>query len=114
MVGEVILSSLRLKTSAPHRAEVVQALRSLMRSARAEKGFVAGRLSGDLDDAEAVTYEERWLTERDFEDQINSPRFTRLLALMETASEKPTLEFHFISETRGLDYVAAVRGEQGS
>ncbi len=114
MVGEVVLSNLRLKTSAAHRAEVIQALRALMRSARAEKGFIAGRLSCDLDDAETVNYEERWLAVRDLEDQINSPRFTRLLALMETASEKPTLEFHFVSESRGLDYVAAVRGEQAN
>jgi len=32
--------------------------------------------------------------------------------LMETATEPPLLEFRFISETRGLEYVAAVRGEK--
>ena len=29
---------------------------------------------------------------------------------METAAEAPTLEIRFITEVRGLDYVAEVRG----
>ena len=83
----------------------------LMRAARAEKGFVSGWLDLDPEDANSVRYEERWQTREDFEDQLRSPRFTRFLALMESASEQPALEFHFVSETQGLEYVAAVRGE---
>lgn len=81
-----------------------------MRTARAEKGFLNCRLFVDVDDKDMVRYEERWQTRQDFEDQMRSARFTRLLALMESASERPTLEFHVVSETRSLDYVAAVRG----
>lgn len=90
---------------------MVQALRVLMRAARAEKGFMAGWLDLESDDANGIHYEERWQTREDFEEQLHSSRFTRLLDLMESASERPSLEFHFVSETRGLEYVAAVRGE---
>jgi hypothetical protein len=35
----------------------------------------------------------------------SGPRVTtQLLALMESASETPTLEFHFVSDTRGLGF----------
>ena len=90
---------------------MVQALRVVMRAARAEKGFMAGWLDFEPDEANSVHYEERWQTREDFEDQLRSSRFTRLLAVMESASEQPSLEFHFVSETRGLEYVAAVRGD---
>jgi len=97
--------------SAPLRiAEMVQALRMLLRAVRAEKGFIAGRLCLEVDDANTILYEERWQTRKDFEDQLRSSRYTRLLALMESAAEQPSLEFHFVSETRGLEYVAAIRG----
>jgi len=90
---------------------MVQALRVLTRGARAEKGFVTSRLCLEADDANTIHYEERWQTREDFEDQLRSSRYTRLLALMESAAKQPSLEFHFISETRGLEYLAAVRGE---
>ncbi len=90
---------------------MLQALRLLMRAARAEKGFVTGQLLADADDDLEICYEERWRSRDDFEDQVRSGRYTRLLALMESAQEEPSLEFHFVSESRGLEYVAAVRGE---
>lgn len=105
------MTILRMKSAPPRIAEMVQALRVVMRAARAEKGFIGGSLDLEPDDANAIHYEERWQTREDFEDQLRSSRFTRLLALMESASEEPLLEFHFVSETRGLEYVAAVRGE---
>jgi len=88
---------------------MVQAVRSVMRPARAEKGFIACELSLDANDAHSLRYEERWQTRQDFETQVRSPRYTRLLTLMESASEQPSLELHFVSETRSLDYIAEVR-----
>ncbi len=107
----MVLTVLRL-TSAPSRAaELVQGLRALMRAARAEKGLLDCHLYFDADDANTVRYEEWWQSREDFEEQVCSTHYTRLLALMESALERPSLEFHFIAETRGLEYIAAVRGE---
>ena len=103
---------LQLRSVPQRTPEVIQALRSLMRSARAEKGLIACRLYLDADDSQSLCYEERWQTSRYLEQQVRSPRYTRLLALMESASEQPSLEFHFVSETRGLDYVASIRGTE--
>jgi quinol monooxygenase YgiN len=100
-----------MKTAPLRTAEMVQALRVVLRAARAEKGFIDGGLSLEADAPDTIRYEERWQAEEDFEDQLRSPRYARLLALMESALEHPGLEFHFISQTRGLEYVAAVRGE---
>ena len=103
-----------MKSSAGRTAELIQALRALMRPARAEKGFLDCQISLEIDDANAIRYEERWESTKDLDNQIRSPRYTQLLALMESASERPTLEFHFVSSTRGLGYVAAVRGKSVS
>jgi quinol monooxygenase YgiN len=110
----VVLAILRIKSFGQRSAEVIQALRLLMRSARAEKGFIGANLQLDTDDVNLISYEERWQTREDFEEQARTPRYARLLALMESAAEQPSLEFHFVSETRDLDYVASVRGEKAS
>lgn len=100
-----------MKSPASRTAELVQALRSVMRPARAEKGFINCQLYFDAENRSTICYEERWTTREDFAEQVRSPRFTRLLDLMEFAKEQPSLEFHFVSETRGLEYVAEVRDE---
>ena len=101
-----------MKSSAPHTTEVIAALRSLMRRARAEKGFINSQIAVDVDDPTAIQYEERWQSGADLENQIRSLRYTQLISLMEFASEPPLLEFHFVSETRSLDYIAAVRDKR--
>jgi len=101
-----------MKTTPRKTVELVAALRSLNRRVLAERGLVSSASYLLADDASTVCYEERWESRQDLEDQIRSPRYKHLLALMETATEPPLLEFRFISETRGLEYVAAVRGEK--
>jgi quinol monooxygenase YgiN len=108
----MVQTFLRIKTTPRKTAELVAALRSLSRPARAEKGLISCTSYLLADDANTVCYEERWESREDLEEQIRSPRYKHLLALMESATEQPLLEFRFISETRGLEYVAAVRGEE--
>lgn len=105
----VFQTFLRMKSPPPKTADLLKAMHSLMRPARAEKGFVLCRLYLDADDANIVSYEERWQTRADLETQLRSDRFTRLLTLMESASERPSLEFNCLSDTQGLEFVEAVR-----
>ena len=46
--------------------------------------------------------------------RVRSERFTRLLEVLESAPEAPpAVQFDFVTETRGLDYVAEVRDIDG-
>jgi quinol monooxygenase YgiN len=101
-----------MKSSPLRAGELVRAFRLLIRQARAEKGFITCRLSLEADNPDTICYEERWETQEDFEEQARSPRYFQLLNLMESATQSPSLEFHFVSETRGLDYLASLRGKQ--
>jgi len=101
-----------MKSSPPHAGELIRAFRLLIRQAGAEKGFITCRLSLEAENANTLCYEERWETQKDFEKQARSPRYFQILALMESATEPPSLEFHFVSETRGLEYLEALRGKE--
>ncbi len=105
---------MRIRTEPRKAADLVSALRALIRSARTEKGLIRCASYLEVDKADTVCYEEQWQSREDLEEQIRSPRYTQLLALMECATEQPLLEFRFVSETRGLEYVGAVRGEEYS
>ncbi len=105
---------MKIKTAPLRTADLVKALRSLARPAQAEKGLVAWALYLDANDANTVCFEEVWESREDLEKQLVSTRYTHLLGLMESAEEQPTLEFRFITEVRGLEYVAEVRGDGGN
>ena len=92
-------------------AELVQALKSLMVSARAGSGLMYSRLYQQVGDDTSLCYVEKWQTKEDFESQVRSIRYTQLLALMEMAVEHPSLEFHTVSQIQGLDYLEAIRSK---
>ena len=56
-----------------------------------------------------MRYEEVWATEEAIRLRVQSEGFTRLLELLESAPEPPSLRFDFVTDTRGLDYVEEVR-----
>jgi quinol monooxygenase YgiN len=104
---------LQLKlTSPPGRVQqTIQALRSVMLPARLEQGMANVHLSSEVGDGNVLFYVEEWADVESLIKHIRLPRFAWMLALMETAAEAPTLEFRFVSQVRGLDYVAEVRGD---
>jgi len=105
----VIQTVLKIKVSPNRMNDLVQALKSLTVSARAEHGLIGCTLYQEVGDETALRFIEDWQTEDDLENQIRSNRYTQLLALMETAAELPSLEFRTVAQTRGLDYLQAVR-----
>jgi quinol monooxygenase YgiN len=100
---------LHIKAQPVHVAEMVTALRSILLSARSERGFVSSHIYQKVDKPETLYYVEEWASPEQMEEQIISRRFGRLLAVMETAPRKPVLEVRSMSETRGLDYISTIR-----
>jgi len=91
------------------RAELIQALRSLMLPLQAAPGFISCRLCQEADDANTLCYAEEWHTAEDLDLQIRSIHYTRLLAIMEGAAEPPELRLNWVTEVKGLEYLEAVR-----
>lgn len=82
-----------------------------MRPAMIERGCLRCDLSIDTESRHTLIYSEEWASEESLTRQILSDRFVRVLMLMETASRPPELDFAFVSETRGLEFVEAVLRE---
>jgi quinol monooxygenase YgiN len=89
--------------------DLVEALRFLMSGTRLESGCRGCSVWVDPDST--VHYVEEWDTEADMRQRVRSPRFTTLLGVIESAHEPPRVQFDFVTTTRGLDYVAQVRGD---
>jgi quinol monooxygenase YgiN len=105
----VLQLSIRL-TAAPNKAhELVQALHALMPRPGVGRGCTEAHIAADFERGNTFWYGEDWAEAAALEAHLRSDRFSQLLALLETAAEPPLVEFRVITDTRGLDYVAAVR-----
>lgn len=88
------------------------ALQSLMVATRAEPGCLGCFLSTELAGRSGFTYMEEWKSEQDLVSQLQSVRFTKLAHLLESASERPRIEFSLPGGTRGIEYADEVRRRQ--
>ncbi len=100
---------LRLTAPPGRLQQTLHALQSVMLPVRLERGEACAHLCSEHKNV--VCYFEEWPDIDQLNEQVRSPRFRQILALMETAAEEPRLEFRFVSDVRGLDYVAEVRGD---
>ena len=89
--------------------DVVHALRLLASPTRVEPGCLGCRVWTEDSDECTVRYVEEWASEDAMRVRVSSERFTRLLEVLEAAPSPPSVQFDFVSETRGLDYIAEVR-----
>ena len=102
-------------TAVPGQTDVLlQALRSVMRSVQVDAACADAHVLADVDDRSVLWYWEDWSRLEAFERHLRSERFARLLAVIETSSTLPLLECRIVTERRGLDYFASVRGVEVS
>jgi quinol monooxygenase YgiN len=88
---------------------LIHALRFLASAIRLEPGCLGCGVWIDDADESTVRYVEEWTTEEAMRQRVRSSPFTRLLEVMESAPQAPSVQFDFVMQTRGLDYVAEVR-----
>jgi quinol monooxygenase YgiN len=78
-----------------------------MRGAQRARGCRFTQICRQANNASTIEYVEEWDDDGELWAQFGTARFVRLLALLETAIERPVVEFRVISETHGLEYIAA-------
>ena len=102
----------RLHAPACQARAIEDALRTLMRATRLEPGCTECQVWTIVEEADGpseVHYEERWASERAIENRVRSEAFTKLLEVLEAASDVPRVQFDFVSRHQGLEYVENVR-----
>jgi quinol monooxygenase YgiN len=101
--------SIELRAASARSAqELLEAFRFLAVGARLEAGCLG--CSEWLERDAVVHYVEEWASEPDIRRRVQSDRFTSVLAVLESALEAQ-VQFDFVTASRGLEYIAEVRGD---
>jgi quinol monooxygenase YgiN len=101
--------SLRMMARPNRSLEAIEALRSIRVASQMDRGFIEGRIYREIDNPDALCFEQDWSSEPELKSHIRSSCFTDLLMLMETSPEAPTLKIHSVTSVLGMDYIERVR-----
>jgi len=108
----MIIESLGLVARQENRREVQAALSFLLGPTRVESGCVSCQLYQDVSNPNGFHFECLWKTEEDCARHLRSELYKQLLILMELGAEAPSVQFHTVSETQGLEFVYATRQQE--
>jgi quinol monooxygenase YgiN len=105
----MIIESVGVVGSSRKHEELGRGLRSLLGPMRVEAGCIDCRLFQDSMNPGAFRLEACWRTQDDLARHVRSDVYKKLLFLIEMGAEAPTIEFHEVSQTRGMDFIESVR-----
>ena len=111
----MVIAVLEMTLPRGNEVATIGALRAFWDSTCARPGCTGGGVFQEAGGPATALYIEMWEEDAQLEAHVRSREYHRLLAIMETAAERPALRFNFVSETRGLAWVEQLRlGSTGS
>jgi len=108
-VSNLVIESLRIVVRAAKREELRRALAAWIGPTQVESGCMNCRILQEDNEPRSFRYEAQWKTQDDLMRHLRSEHYKRLLVLMDLGEEPPVVEFHTVTETKGLDLIQRAR-----
>ncbi len=108
----MVISAIRIFPPRDQRRHLLAVLRSVQGPTQAQPRCQECQIYEEDGYDEAVLFLERWDSETDMERHIRSDLYQRILAAMEISRMPPEIAFHYISQTKGIELIQALRNEQ--
>jgi len=105
----MIFSVLKIKPLPGKKQVVIDILRSVIGATRLKSGCMDSAVYTDQGEAQTILYLEQWQSRELLDRHIRSELYFRVLSAMELASEAPEIYFHEVSDTKGFEYIQALR-----
>ena len=107
----MVVSTLRFFPSRNERRDVLRILRSVQGPVEAQPHNQCSRVYEEDGFEGAILYVERWDSEPEFERHVRSSLYRRILEALDFSHKPPEVLFDFVTATKGIDLIKALRGE---
>lgn len=105
----MIQINLNILVSNEKREDVLSIFRSVLEPTKVEPGCMSCFLCQDLLDEHRLRFTTEWRIREALDSYLRSVLYRSVLVAVDLAAEAPEINIHTISETHGLEYIAAVR-----
>ncbi len=109
LTQDMIISFLKLKPIPDKHQAVLDILGYVKERLQMKRGCLESSIFQECDSDPMILYLEAWQSKMDMDRHIESDVYLRLLNAMDLCRERPDISFHEVSETKGMDWIAALR-----
>lgn len=109
----MVISTLRIAPPRKRHLDVLEILRSVVGPSEVQPGCLGCHLYEEEGPDHATVLSAQWSTEAALQDHIRSEIYRRILAASELSDRPPEFRFHWVSETRELEWVHQLRRSPG-
>jgi len=106
----MIISTVKIAASPENRKEILEILFSVKGPSEGATGCISCFIYQDLENEQAITYEEVWQSKKDLDTHLRSDLYRNILAAMDMSSKPPEVRFNTVSTTEGMELVKEARG----
>jgi len=105
----VIIESIRIAVTPTKYEQLRRALVAWAGPTSVESGCLSCRILQESNEPQALCYQAQWKSQDDLVRHIRTEHYKRLLSLMDLGHEPPSIEFHTVADTKGLELIERTR-----
>jgi quinol monooxygenase YgiN len=105
----MVHAALRMVIHPDKRWDALEVLTSMIERIRDKPGCISCRVYQDVQQDEALLFEEMWSTEEDLMLHLRSEEYRNVLLVVEMSKEPPEIGFHSISGSTGIETIKKAR-----
>jgi len=105
----MVIAALSLTLEGRKRQQVVRSLRALSGPTLVEPGCISCRVLEEIGDPTHLQYIELWETTDQLLAHLRSKGYRQVLAAMEESATPPQIQFLWVSEAKGIEFLEAAR-----
>jgi quinol monooxygenase YgiN len=110
----MIIGTVRILPPPDRHAAVIEGLRSVQGSVRAEPGCAAFDILEELGQEAAIVLFERWDTGEALDEHLRSDSCRRVLGAVGLSGVRPEIRFEHVAASEGLELIERLRNPSGS
>ena len=105
----MFISILKLKPLPEKHQAVLDILQFVKERSQMERGCLESSVYQECEQDPMILYLEKWQSREAIDRHIQSVVYLRVLNTMDLCREKPEISFHEVSDTNGMERIAALR-----
>ena len=105
----MVSATIRMVIPSTKHGEVLRILRAMIEQNRIQPGCLDSHVYRDAEEGDILMVEETWRSEEDLARYLRSAEYSKLLLVMEMATENPEIRFSSISKSRGMETIEEAR-----
>ena len=109
----MVLSTVRIVVAEEKFHGVLETMKYVLERFRVKTGCINCRVYRDIEDPQALVFEDNWETQDALKSHICSADYQIVLSLMEMSLQPPEVSIYSCLTVSGIDFIGNIRAGQG-